>query len=184
MPLQKTTPEEIIKKSINVFRAKGYYRTSMNDLAEGAGLTKGIFYHYFSGKEDVMKRALEATRLWFNNKIFSIAYDESITKKERLEKIAATIFKAFTDNPGGCFFANTILETVHVEATFVTEITAFFELWEKAMAHLFEDSYTGDALKELTQQVIADIEGSIVIMQLKKDPDLLQKALDRSVNKL
>lgn len=184
MPLQKTTPEEIIKKSINVFRAKGYYRTTMNDLAAGAGLTKGIFYHHFSGKEDVMKRALEATRLWFDKKIFSIAYDESMTKRERINHMAATIFKAFTENPGGCYFANTILETVHVEDTFVAEIDSFFEAWKKALLFLYEDKYAGEELIEVTQQIIADVEGSIVMMQLKKDPDLLQKALNRGVNKL
>ena len=46
MPLHKTTPAEIIKNSIKVFRKKGYYRTNMNDLAKETGLTKGIFYNH------------------------------------------------------------------------------------------------------------------------------------------
>jgi AcrR family transcriptional regulator len=78
MPLYKTTPEDIINKSIFVFRTNGYYRTTMNDLAQATGLTKGAFYHHFTNKEDVMKKSLEANSLWFENKIFSIAYDDTL----------------------------------------------------------------------------------------------------------
>jgi len=33
---------------------KGYEGTSMNDIAEAAGLTKAGIYHYIRGKEDLL----------------------------------------------------------------------------------------------------------------------------------
>jgi TetR/AcrR family transcriptional regulator, transcriptional repressor for nem operon len=184
MPLYKTTPEEIIKQSILVFRTNGYYRTTMNDLAKATGLTKGAFYHHFSNKEDVMKKSLQATSFWFEKKIFSIAYDETLSSKKRLVKMADVLFDAFTRSKGGCFFANTILETAHVEDTFLVEITQFFDLFEKALAHIYKEKYTKKELKDLTQQIIADIEGTIIIMQLKKEPELLKNAFNRAIKKL
>jgi AcrR family transcriptional regulator len=49
------------KRASNVFRVaaeimchKGYEATSMNDIAEAAGLTKAGIYHYIRGKEDLL----------------------------------------------------------------------------------------------------------------------------------
>ena len=189
MPLHKTTPAEIIKNSIKVFRRKGYYRTNMSDLAKETGLTKGVFYHHFESKEDVMLKALQATTLWFENKIFSIAFDEKITHKDRLNKMAETTFKAFTDDDGGCFFANTILETANVEDTFLGEIRKFFTAWETAFNKVFENKLqeninNNNNDNDLVVQIIADIEGSIVLMQLYRDKTYLKKALKRSIDKL
>jgi len=184
MPLQKTTREEIIKSSIQVLRRKGYYRTSMNDLAKGVGLTKGVFYHHFSNKEEVMRVSLQATTNWFEIKVFSIAYLDNLSNREKLVKMADVTFAAFTDNAGGCFFSNTILETAHVEDTFLKEITHFFTLWEKAFLNIFEEKYSVPENRDVVHQVIADIEGSIILMQLHRDTSFLRKALQRSIGRL
>jgi AcrR family transcriptional regulator len=49
------------KRASNVYRVaaeimchKGYEATSMNDIAEAAGLTKAGIYHYIRGKEDLL----------------------------------------------------------------------------------------------------------------------------------
>jgi AcrR family transcriptional regulator len=58
------------KRGSNVYRVaaeimchKGYGATSMNDIAEAAGLTKAGIYHYIRGKEDllyeIMKYAMD-----------------------------------------------------------------------------------------------------------------------------
>lgn len=181
MPKSKTNIEEIILKSTLVFRTKGYYRTSMADLAAATGLTKGAFYHHFTNKEEVMKKSLQATTRWFERKIFGIAYQEG-SPKERLSKMATLLFDAFTRSQGGCLFANTVLETAHVEDTFLEEIEQFFGLFEQALSHLFQGQHQDT--KALANQIIADIEGSIILMQLRKDPQALQEALQRTLARL
>ena len=184
MPLQKVSIEEILWSSVKVFRRQGYYRTSMMDLAEAVGLTKGAFYHHFPSKEEVMRQSLQVTRQWFEDRVFSIAYQDQLTDKERLWRMAEKTYKAFTDNPGGCFFANTILETVHVEDTFIIEIKHFFTLWENALAHILKDRYEADVLGDMVQQKIAEVEGAIVLMQLHQNTDYLKKALERGMKDL
>ncbi len=184
MPIRKTTPEEIINKSIQVFRRRGYYRTNMNDLSGALGLTKGAFYHHFSGKEELMQKALKSSTLWFEEKVFAIAYAEDFTDTEKLELMSAVAYRAFTHEAGGCFFANTILETAHVEETFLPQIKAFFAAWEKALMEIFKAHYEVRELEMVVQQVIADIEGSVILMQLYQKPELLQNALIRTIQKI
>ena len=185
MPIQKITVEEIIKSSIRVFRQKGYYRATMSDLAAATGLTKGVFYHHFKNKEDVMLKALEMTNTRFEAKVFSIVFKEEIPMQERLEQMTSIAFRAFTDDIGGCFFANTILETANVEDTFLHEIKIFFQNWEKAFHYVFEKKYPNKQERtDFVQQIIADIEGSIVLMQLYKDKTYLERAFGRVMKKL
>jgi len=184
MPLQKTTPQEIIRKSIEVFREKGYYRASMADLAKANGLSKGVFYHHFANKEEVMKLALKASTAWFEKHIFSIAYAEDLPGKQRLQRMADTLYEILTENIRGCFYAKTILETSHVEDTFLKQINYFFVQFEDALQHIFKEKYTEEELNQVVQMSISDIEGSMIMMQLKKDPQLLKAALDRTINKL
>ena len=160
MPLQKVSRVDILKTSLHIFRQRGYYQTSMADLAKGVGLTKGAFYHHFKDKESVMKEALQLSASWFDRKVFSIAYEEELSDQEKLKKIAAVTYKAFTDYPGGCFFGNTILETAPVEKEnpFRTEILGFFNAWEQALSHIFSKNIAPEDLKALVEQIIADIK--------------------------
>jgi AcrR family transcriptional regulator len=41
--------------AIELFDARGYDATSVNDVVSLAGLTKGAFYHYFSSKDDCLR---------------------------------------------------------------------------------------------------------------------------------
>lgn len=179
MALQKITKKEIIAISIKLFRRQGYYRTSMADLAKATGLTKGVFYHHFASKEELMKTALQTLSDWFNEKVFKVAYLPEYTAQEKIDKIAEFALKAFTQDAGGCLFANTILETAHVEETFLPEIKYFFENWERAMCEIFKEKYAPQVLTEIAKQNIADIEGSLILMQLYKDTTYLQRTLDR-----
>jgi AcrR family transcriptional regulator len=180
MAIKKDTKQEIIAVSIKLFRKQGYYRTSMADLAQATGLTKGVFYHHFASKEEIMLTALETLSNWFQEKVFSIAYIPDLTAKEKLEKMSEAAFKAFTYELGGCFLANTVLETAHVEETFLPTMKIFFQNWQRAVQKIYEEKYANQALIEISEQVIADIEGSIVLMQLYKDTNYLKKSLERA----
>jgi AcrR family transcriptional regulator len=41
--------------ALELFAEKGYYASSINDIADNAGISKGLLYNYFSGKEDLLK---------------------------------------------------------------------------------------------------------------------------------
>ena len=184
MPLQKITLEEIIKSSIRVFRKKGYYRTSISDLAKETGLTKGVFYHHFANKEEIMKTALKSLCSYFEARIFSIAYNRELPPAERLKEMTNFYLNAITKEPGGCFFANTILETAQNEDTFMEDVQVFFKNWEKAMIEIFSTKYSNDESTAIAEQIIADIEGSLMLMQLHKDRSYLERALERGSKRL
>lgn len=179
MASSSRTKEELIQICIELFRKQGYYRTTMSDLAKASNMTKGAFYHHFSSKAEIMLTALKALNHLFQSKVFDISYDKSKPEKERLEILISHAYKFFTNGLGGCFFANTVLETAHVEDTFLEEINTFFTNWENALIEIFKVKFDLEQAKEVAQQIIADIEGSLILTQLYKTDIHLKNALKR-----
>ncbi len=52
---------KLLDAAMHVIRARGYNATRIEDVCEAAGLTKGSFFHHFTGKEDL---ALATARHW------------------------------------------------------------------------------------------------------------------------
>jgi AcrR family transcriptional regulator len=51
--------ESILKSAAKLFAAKGYTNTSIDDLANACGSSRGALYHYFESKEQILREILE-----------------------------------------------------------------------------------------------------------------------------
>src|SRR4051812_24143248 len=54
-------PEEIIRAALEVFAARGFAATKLEDIARKAGVTKGTIYLYFENKEALFKALIRGT---------------------------------------------------------------------------------------------------------------------------
>lgn len=52
--IRRATTERILKAALSLFCEKGYHSTSIEDVAKQAQISKGLLYHYFKGKEEVL----------------------------------------------------------------------------------------------------------------------------------
>jgi AcrR family transcriptional regulator len=53
------TANRILNQAMRIFLEKGYHGTSIDDITQAAGLTKGALYWHFRSKEDLLKRIVE-----------------------------------------------------------------------------------------------------------------------------
>ncbi len=53
--------ETIRSVAIDLIFTKGYFATSISDIANGAGIQKASIYHHFSSKEELLFHIMEAT---------------------------------------------------------------------------------------------------------------------------
>jgi AcrR family transcriptional regulator len=51
--------KEILEVAVNVFHAKSYSATSVDDVAHDVGILKGSLYYYIDSKEDLLLRIVE-----------------------------------------------------------------------------------------------------------------------------
>src|SRR5215831_8431850 len=53
------TKQKLLDTAQELMLAKGYTATSVDEVCEAAGLTKGSFFHYFEGKEHLGRLVAE-----------------------------------------------------------------------------------------------------------------------------
>jgi AcrR family transcriptional regulator len=81
--------EKIMAASITLFEQKGFSETSIQDIVDMLGVTKGTFYYYFKSKEELLmdihlryieallenqKRIIEDSTKTIKEKVFEIVY--------------------------------------------------------------------------------------------------------------
>ena len=80
------TVEKILDVSYRLFTEKGYERTTIQDIVDALGMSKGAIYHHFKSKEDILDQI--TTRYYDQMDWFShIRADESLTGLEKLQQI-------------------------------------------------------------------------------------------------
>jgi TetR/AcrR family transcriptional regulator, transcriptional repressor for nem operon len=84
----KQTVENIVSVSAKLFSEKGYDKTSMQDIVDALGMSKGAIFHHFNSKEDIFN-AVMRKQSEYAEQIFSkwINEMEGLTAKEKLMSI-------------------------------------------------------------------------------------------------
>lgn len=52
--VEPPVPQRLLSTATRLFAERGYDRTSVQEIVEHAGVTKGALYHYFGSKEDLL----------------------------------------------------------------------------------------------------------------------------------
>ncbi|MCC6721623.1 MAG: TetR/AcrR family transcriptional regulator [Bacteroidia bacterium] len=167
---------DIIKKSVIVFKKRGYTATTISDIASDCGILKGSLYHHFSSKEVLMKEVLIFLRNYFNETVFSIAYNEKLTLEKRLEKLSRKSEEQFMEGVGGCFMSLIGNESVTINKEFNEIITGFFSDWKNAFTHLYSKYFSINESNLLADRAIMMIEGAVLMMRIHNNTDYLTNA--------
>ncbi|MFD2521132.1 TetR/AcrR family transcriptional regulator [Emticicia soli] len=184
MPIQKVTKEEILIKSSDIFRTKGYHNTSMQDLAKSCGLLKGSLYHYFSSKEMLMKDLLLWIHTYLKERVFPIADDLSLSPQERMDKLLKKMGRLLLEKEGGCLVGNTTLETVGVIPEFHEVLKTIMNDWTAALQQIFMTLNTPEISFKLAQQTIMEFEGAVMFSKLYGNKQFLYDAFTRTISRL
>ncbi len=130
-----------------------------------------------------MLEILTTLHLHYKNKLFSIAYNEELSPRQRMEFFFNKQEPIFTQNMTGCLFGNITLETISVEEEFKEIIQLFFSDWIEAFRHIFlSDQNDSETAENLAQQSVMEIEGALMMMRVFGKVELLKSACQRILN--
>ena len=74
--------QKLIEKGRQAFSTFGLKKTSMDDLAQAVGISKGSFYAFFDSKEDMYLDIIEAEESRFREQVMArVSSDQSVTKQ-------------------------------------------------------------------------------------------------------
>lgn len=58
--IRQASKEKIRAAAMVLFIKQGYYATSISDIAKQVGISKGLLYNYYKGKEELLSEMVEA----------------------------------------------------------------------------------------------------------------------------
>lgn len=96
------TENQILEMSMQLFIDKGYEQTTLQDVADAMGMTRGAIYYHFKNKEEMV----DAVTTYMFNKAVPYQKIKENTTFTAFEKIRQIIIKSLSaDNQGDTFIA-------------------------------------------------------------------------------
>ena len=181
------TRRNIIEKSMQLFSVKGFYNTSISDIQEATGLTKGGLYGHFTSKEDIWYAVYdEAVTIWKN-----IVFKNMRSNTGPLERIVTFIENDLEDYlgsdvfDGGCFFLNMLVELSGQSAAMSKRILSGFVRLSKLMQTWLEEAGKNGMLKEgldykeIANFIVISLNGAAALYISSRDALILEQTVNQ-----
>lgn len=167
----------IIQSTAEIFNKKGFSGTSLSDLTEATGLTKGSIYGNFENKEEVALAVFD-----FNYSIILNLIHEELRKAESHHDklmVYANIYRMITSSPidrGGCPILNTAVEADDTNPLLKNKAAQAIVDWTENLSGIMESGIQSGVfrpdinVRQLALTLIALIEGGLMIARVTDDP--------------
>lgn len=174
MSKAQRTKQFIIEKTAPIFNMKGYSGTSMSDITEATGLTKGSIYGNFANKDEV---ALAAFR--FNVKKLHDIFAREIEKEKTFKGKLLVYPRLYSDyydlrvTQGGCPIINTATEADDTHPVLKKKVERVILSWKEQLVYFIEQGIFLGEFKapsidpeKTALTIIAMIEGAVMIAKI------------------
>ncbi|WP_315794075.1 TetR/AcrR family transcriptional regulator [Paenibacillus sp. BIC5C1] len=178
------TKEHIIRESAALFNTKGYTGASLSKIIERCGVRKGGIYNHFETKDEIALAAFDysvSQMLQFHSQ----ALEGVTNSKDKLLAICGVYIDMMENNTleGGCPLLNTAVESddahpllkeraQHAMTNLLNELT------QVLVQGVEQKEFRADiALEEVSSNIIAIIEGGVMLSKLYEDSKYIRYAV-------
>ena len=150
---------QILESALKLFSHRGYGATSVRDIAESAGVSKGNVYHHFSDKETIFRelldhyfRAMSNPEFPFNRALASGTFPENL---EELGRAARETVKDYREYVALIYVDVVEFDGTHIRK-FYSDMSRRFDAFMKE--HGMEDALAGrlqDGLSPISAVMLA-----------------------------
>lgn len=178
------TKNFIIEKTAEIFNKKGYAGTSLTDMTQVTGLTKGSIYGNFENKEEVALAAFD----YNHSRVIQLIQQRIQREVTYYDKLIVytKVYDQFLNNnfpKGGCPILNTSIEADDTHELLKDRAAKAVLNWKKNIQTLLAAGVEAGEFKQdldhaqLALSLIALIEGGIMIAKVTNSQSNLDKIM-------
>lgn len=167
---------QIIENAAVLFNQKGFAGTSMEDIMQATGLSKGALYGHFKSKDEIAVAS-------FQHAVQKVAFkvgERTRVIENTLDKLKTVVYfyKERILNPpieGGCPIQNTSIDADDNNPVLRSKVIAALDYWQDRIVHTVNKGIrqgeirTEVVAREFAIRFIGTLEGGIMLAQLYKD---------------
>ncbi len=186
------TRRRIIGYATQLVHRQGLKNTTIDEIVNAAGITKGSFYFHFASKEELGYAVIDSASAYVLGGLEQLAQDASLAPAQRLEAMLELIRRAVEENncESGCILGNLALEMSDLHAGYRRRLSEVFDTWAGLFRGPLEEmQQTGELGPELdvadfARHALVVLEGGIMLAKVKRDPAPLQAETKRLLGEL
>lgn len=186
MSKAERTKHFIVEQVAPVFNRKGYAATSLKDLTDVTGLTKGSIYGNFKNKDEVALYAFEYNADFVNRQLREHLLLAK-TPREKLLAYPKTFRKIYGHilESGGCPILNTAVDSSEVNRLLLNAVQKVIEKWRSTIISIIKEGIQcgefnqGNDAKKTAQVLICLIEGGYAMSKATGDVDYIDSSLEQ-----
>jgi TetR/AcrR family transcriptional repressor of nem operon len=142
--------DRIIHEALRQFSSKGFMSTSISDILESAGASKGGLYNHFKSKEELFFAALsEARKIWRQRNLAGLNHSAPpLAKLKQILENYRDHYLADSENfPGGCVFVALAVELHDQQPHLAREVTEGFNRFKGMIKRLLDQEQAAGNLR-------------------------------------
>lgn len=145
------TKQFIIEKTAPIFNEKGYVGTSLNDILDATGLSKGCVYGNFENKDEIALAAFDQNY----NTIVTYLRKQIEVRQNTVDRLLVypETYRVFLELPflkAGCPVLNTSTEADDTHPLLRQKAITALNFWKKAIIKLIETGIEKNEIKSTT----------------------------------
>lgn len=179
------TKEKLLEAAQQLMLVKGFPATTVDEICETAGFTKGSFFHYFESKEQLGKEVLDRFYCSLQQKVQQGSFRKN---SDPLQRVYGYVdrFIEMSKNPelpSGCLLGNFTQELSDTHPEIRSLCAQRFAEWAAALKHDLDEAKTKYAPKapfdtqSLAEYFIAVMQGSQILATAKQDKRVFEQNL-------
>ena len=180
----EVTKERILKKSGILFNTKGYKATSISEITDATGFTKGAIYRHFKSKEELEKETLfHLSGIMFGETRQRIKAE--LTAGNKLRAVFR-YFESYITEPvvkGGCPLLNAAIEADDAHPALRKAALSILNILRDSVVSILDNGIRYKQLKPeidkeyLATIIIASLEGAIMMSKLRGDNEDIKRVI-------
>ena len=184
------TREAILIQAIELFNVKGYAGTSIADVMQATGMTKGGIYNHFENKEALAVEAFD-----YAYKCISDLMVQALNgKRDPIPRLLAIIafFRTYFELPpfkGGCVLLNTAIESDDDMLPALRERARHgMSLWQDLIRRTVVRGVAQGVMRPTVDPdgvatlIIGTLEGALMMSKLFDNPGYIRTAVDHMLD--
>ena len=189
----RLTKEKILDAAEALVLDHGYGATSIDQILEKTGITKGAFFYHFKSKAALAQTLVARYVKRDDELLFSLTEKAEKISRDPLQQILiflGLLIEIFdsVDEPPGCVVASFVYQFEEFDVDTKDLVTNGFDEWHRVLDEKFrvaQKKYPAKldvAPSTLVDMLLSVFEGGLIVAKMVSDPKIMVKQLTQFKN--
>lgn len=186
-PTKQFNQDQALQNALDVFWAKGFEATSMQELVNAMGVNRASMYQTYGNKNDLFNAAIAryiASSLEYIRALLDVSAPPQNSPLGNLQKLLSHLVEQSFNKMSGCFIGNTATELGPHDPVIAGKVREFWLQFEEMISDTLERAKEHNELvpntdtSKLASLLNSTLQGLLIKSKARVDKDALTRDLD------